>query len=129
MIKSSPGGSVVKSLRKQEAGVWSRIWEHLTYRGASKPVCYNCWACAPEPAGHNSWAHMPNYWSSRTLETLLCNKRSHHNEKPMHQNESSLPSLQLEKSPCSTEDPEQPEIKEKRKLPKAKRSNDESLEK
>ena len=39
------------------------------------PTHHNYWACAPEPECHN-------YWSPCALELLLCNKRSHHNEKP-----------------------------------------------
>ena len=27
-----------------------------------------------------------NYWSLLTLESMLCSKRSHHNEKPEHWN-------------------------------------------
>ena len=54
-------------------------------------------------------SHMPratkpvhyNHWSPHTLEPVLCNKRSHHNEKPVH-------SPQLEKSPHSNKDPAQP---------------------
>ena len=39
---------------------------------------------------------------------MLCNRRSHGNERPMQQLESSLYSLQVEKSPRSNEDPAQP---------------------
>ena len=42
-----------------------------------------------------------NHWSPHALEPVLCNKRSHRNEKPVH-------SRQLEKSPHSNKDPAQP---------------------
>ena len=46
-----------------------------------------------------------------TLELVLCNKRSHCNEKPLHHNESSPHLPQLEKSPSNNEDSAQPKIK------------------
>ena len=44
------------------------------------------------------------------LEPVLGNKRTHHTEKPTPQLESSLHSLQLEKSLCDNEDSAQPKI-------------------
>ena len=41
---------------------------------------------------------------------MLCNKRSHSNEKHVLQLESSPHALQLEKSLCGNEDPAQPKI-------------------
>ena len=43
------------------------------------------------------------------LESVLCNKRSHRNEKPMHRKEV-WPPLQLEKAVHSNEEPKQPKI-------------------
>ena len=63
---------------------------------AVEPMCHNYWAHAPQimkPA--RSRAHMPQLLSSCAatteacvhLDPVLCNKRSHHNEKPAHRNE------------------------------------------
>ena len=77
-------------------GTWVRalVQEDPTCSGATKPVCHNYWACALEPVSHNYWAHEPQLLSPRTtttevhhLEPVPCNKRSHHNEKPMHRNQ------------------------------------------
>ena len=62
-------------------------WEDPTCRRATKPVRYNYWACALEPASHNYWAHMLQLLKAAHLEPVLCNKRSHRNEKPAHCNE------------------------------------------
>ena len=62
----------------QETQVRSLIQEDLTCRGAAQPM------------HHHYWAH--------TLEPWLCNRRSNHNEKPMHCNEDPLqPKLQRQK--------------------------------
>ena len=54
---------------------------------------------------------MPNHWSPRAWEPVLSNKRGHHNEKPAHHSWRVAPcSLQLEKSPRSSEDPAQPKL-------------------
>ena len=45
--------------------VWSLVLEDSTLHWATKPVDHN-------------------YWSPHTLETMLCNKRSHCNEKPVY---------------------------------------------
>ena len=59
-----PGGPVVKNcLPMQGTQVRSLVQED--------PIC-----CGTTK--HH------NYWSPCTLEPVLCNKRSHHNEKPMH---------------------------------------------
>ena len=59
----------------QEMWAWSLVWEDLTCCRATKPVCYNYWACALEPGGCNSWS----LWA---LEPVLHNKRSPRSEKP-----------------------------------------------
>ena len=79
-------------LPMQGTRVRSLVPEDPTFRGATKPVRHNYWACALEPASHNYWAHVPQLLKPVHLEPVLCNKRSHHNEKPMHHND------QLEKA-------------------------------
>ena len=70
-------------------GTWVRalVREDPTCRGAKKPVHYNYWACALEPACHNYWAHAPQLLKPALLEPVLHNKRSYGNEKPAHRNE------------------------------------------
>ena len=46
------------------------------------PTCHR----ATKPASHNYWAHMPQLLKPVRLEPVLCNKRSHCNEKPTHHN-------------------------------------------
>ena len=83
----------------QGTRVRALVWEDPTGRGATKPVHHNYWAraleptgrnywaCALEPTSHNYWARVPQLLKPVHLEPLLCNKRSHHNEKPAHRNE------------------------------------------
>ena len=70
-------------------GTWVRalVWEDPTCCGATKPMRQNYWACTLEPASHSYWAHVPQLLKPVRLEPVLCNKRSHHNEKPAHRNE------------------------------------------
>ena len=70
-------------------GTWVRalVGEDLTCHRATKPMHHNCWACTLEPASHNYWAPVPQLLKPACLEPVLCNKRSHHNEKPVHHNE------------------------------------------
>ena len=74
-------------LPMQGTRVWTLVRADPTYRGASKPVHHNYWACALEPVSHNYWAHVPQLLKPVCLEPMLRNKRSHHNEKPVHPNE------------------------------------------
>ena len=74
-------------LPMQGTRVRSLVREDPTCHGATKPVCHNYWACALEPASHNYGAHVPQLLKPARLEPVLCNKRSHHNEKPTHRNE------------------------------------------
>ena len=46
---------------------------------------------------------------------VLCNKRSHHSEKPQHGNEEESPLTTTREGPRSSEDPAQPNIKKKKK--------------
>ena len=62
-------------LPRQGTRVRALVWEDPTCRGATKPVC------------HSYWAHMPQLLKPARLELVLCNKRSHHNEKPAHHKE------------------------------------------
>ena len=81
-------------------GTWVRALgqEDPTCCGATKPLCHSYWACTLEPVSHNYWAHMPQLLKPTCLEPMLCNKRSHCNEKPVHHNEELPHSLQLEKA-------------------------------
>ena len=63
------------------------VREDPTCCGATRPVCHNYWASALEPASHNYWAHVPQLLKPARLEPVLCNKRSHCDEKPAHHNE------------------------------------------
>ena len=74
-------------LQIQETWALALVWEDPTCRGAAKPVCHNYWACTLEPVSHNYWAHVPQLRKPACLEPVLCNKRSHWNEKPAHRNE------------------------------------------
>ena len=89
MVKMDfPGGAVVKNL-PANAGDMGLILvqEDPTWRGTTKSVHHNYWACALEPANHNYWAHVPQLLKPARLEPVLRNKRSHCNEKPAHRNE------------------------------------------
>ena len=95
---SFPGGSVVKN-QLISAGDMGSIpgLESSTYNGATKPVHHNYWACALDPRSYNYWAQVPQWLKSTTLEPMLHNKRSHHNEKPTRPKSGSRP-LQLDKA-------------------------------
>ena len=91
--------------------VQSLVWEDAACHGATKPVRHNYWACALEPASHNYWARVPQLLKPTCLEPMLCNKRSHHNEKLTCRNEEYPPLAATRESPRSKEDPTQPKIK------------------
>ena len=74
-------------LPKQGTRIQALVQEDPTCHRATKPVCHNYWACALEPAIHICWAHESQLLKPVCLEPVLCNKRSHHNEKPTHLNE------------------------------------------
>ena len=82
---------VVQSLRirlpMQGTRVWALVQEDRTCRGATKPV------------RHNYWARAPRLLKPECLERVLCNKRSHRNEKRLCTTMKSSPlSQQLEKA-------------------------------
>ena len=105
LTKKSLGASLVAQwlrihLPMQGTQVRALVWEDPTCCGATKPVCHNYWTWALEPMSHNYWSPCDlepthhNYWAHALqllkpahLEPMLCNKRSHHNEKLMHHNE------------------------------------------
>ena len=86
-------------LPMQGTRVRALVQEDPTCRGATKPMrhdywacaleptSHNCWACALEPMSHDYWARVWQLLKPVRLEPVLCNKRSHHNEKPLHHNE------------------------------------------
>ena len=59
-----PGGPLVKNLPANAGNMVQSMFQE-------DPMCCG----ATEPTGHN-------YWSPHALEPVLCNKRSHHREKP-----------------------------------------------
>ena len=73
-------------LPMQGTQLWALVREDPTWRGATKPVCHNYWACALEPASHNYWACVLQLLKPTRLEPVLRNKTSHRNEKPAHRN-------------------------------------------
>ena len=66
-------------LPMQETRVPFLVREDPAYLRATKPVCHSYWACALEPTSSA-------YWSLCPLEPVLCSKRSHCSEKPVHWN-------------------------------------------
>ena len=73
-------------LPMQGTQVRALVRENPTCRGATKPAHHNYWSWAVEPMSHNYWAHVPQLLKPARLEPVLCNKRSHGNEKPTHRN-------------------------------------------
>ena len=73
-------------LPRQGTQVQSLVQEDPTRCKATKPV-------------HNYWAHMPQLLKPACLEPVLCNKRSHCNEKPTHRNEEWPPLAATRESP------------------------------
>ena len=95
----------------QEAWVWFLILEDPTCHGAAKPMCHNCWVCAPEPGSHSYWAQVlhllkPAHPRARALQQEKLPRW----DAWAPQLESSPHSWQPEKSPHSKEDPAQPKI-------------------
>ena len=87
IILGYPAGPVVKNspCNAGDAGQ-SLVREDPTCHGATKPMHHNYRAYILEPTGHNYWAHVLQVQSPYALNPVLCNKRSHCNERPMHRN-------------------------------------------
>ena len=79
----------------------SLVREDPTCHRATKPVHHNNWACTLEPTSHNYWAHMLQLLKPTWLDPVLCNERSHPNEKPTHCNEEQPPLAATRESPCT----------------------------
>ena len=73
-------------IRLPMQGTWvqSLVREDPTCCGATKLVCHNYWACALEHASHNYWACVPQLLKPAHLKPVIRNKRSCHNERPVH---------------------------------------------
>ena len=74
-------------LPMQGTRVRALVREDPTCHGATKPVCHNYGTCALEPVSHDYRACEPQLLKPPCLAPVLCNKRSHRNEKPVHRNE------------------------------------------
>ena len=59
----------------QGTRVQALVQEDSTYRGATKPVRHNYWACTLEPTSHNYWAHVPQLLKPVRLEPVLRNEK------------------------------------------------------
>ena len=93
------GGSVVKNLPANTKDTGSiPDPRRRPCHGTTKHVHYNYWACALEPRNHS-------HWSLHTLEPCSQQEKPRQWEAHVPQIESSLHSLQVEKSPRSNKDP------------------------
>ena len=97
-------------LPMQGTRVQSLVRKDPTCCGATKPVHHSYWACPLESVSHNYWAHVPQLLKPVCLEPVLCNKRSHHNGKPMHRNEEQPLHAATRESPRVATVPTQPKI-------------------
>ena len=90
-----PGGAVVKNLPANagDTGLSPAPGRSHMPRGS--------WACAPQLLRLRSRALEPQLLKPACLEPVLHNKRSHHNEKPMHSNEEWPPHATIRESPCA----------------------------
>ena len=108
-------------LPMQETQVRSLIQEDPTCGRATKPMCHNYWACAPEPENHNYWV------CSRQLLKLAppraCAPQQEQWEAYVPQLDSSPGSPPLEKSPRSNKDPTKTKINKQHCLKKKKKGN------
>ena len=110
MLGASLWLSVKNPPAHEETWVQSLIREDPTCNGATKPVCHNCWACAPEPRSHNYWAHKPQLQPTCSGVHALKQEKSLQGEALSPQIESSPHLLKLKKSPGSNEDLSQSKI-------------------
>ena len=88
-----PDGSAVKKicLPMQDTWVPSLIQEDPICCRTAKPKHHNYKASSLEPRSCTYWTHALQLLKPSTLEPMLHNKRSHHNEKPAQGNEEWLP--------------------------------------
>ena len=87
--KDFPGGTVVKNppaSAEDTGSIPGRGRSHMLW-SKEAPVHHNYWACTLEPVSHNYWVHGPQLLKPTRLKPVLRNKRSHGNEKPVHQKE------------------------------------------
>ena len=100
-----PGGAVVKNPPANAEDTGSSPGP-----GRSHVLRSNS-ACAPQLLSLRSRAHEPQLLKPVCLEPVLCNKRSHRNEKPAHSNKEQPPLAATRESPMhSNEAPMQPKI-------------------
>ena len=79
--KGFPGGAVVGNLPANTRDMGSSPGlggSHMPWSNSAR---------APQLLSLCSRAHEPQLLKPACLEPVLCNKRSHHNEKPVHHNE------------------------------------------
>lgn len=89
-------GSVVRN-PSAKAGDTVDLWSRKIPHGVgNQAVSHNYLACALKPGTRTTEAHVP--W-----EPIVCNKRSHHSEKPAHCN-CKQPSLTTREKPVSSKD-------------------------
>ena len=74
-------------LPMQGTRVRALVQEDPTCCGATKPVHHNYWAWALGPTNCKYWARVPQLLKPVRLKPVLCNRRSHRDEKPVHRNE------------------------------------------
>ena len=65
----------------QEVRALSLVWEDPVCQRAIKPIATNI---EPGPGSHNCGAFTLKLLKPMCLEPVLCNKRSHLNEKPLY---------------------------------------------
>ena len=95
----------------KEKWVWFLIREDPICCGATKPVRHNYWACALEPRSHNCWACVPQLLKPEHHRAHALQQVKPPQREALTPQLERIPSpLQLEKSPCSNEDPAQPKI-------------------
>ena len=101
-------------LPMRETQVRSLVWEDPTCCRATKLVGHSYLACALEPGNCSYWAHGP-----QLLKAVHPKAHAQQQETPLQweastRRKSDFASPQLEKSPCSNEDPAQPKIGKKK---------------
>ena len=81
MMEDFPGGTVVKNPPANEGDTGSSPGPGRSHMPRNNK------ACAPQLLSLRSGARMPQLPKPTRLEPVLCNKRSHRSEKPVHCNE------------------------------------------